>query len=262
MRWTSKRSTTGSATDVVRVERLEGNPIIRPAMLPGCDGENINGPSMIRAPEWLKSRLGSYYLYFAHHRGAYIRLAYAETPVGPWTVYEPGTLRLQDGCDCLGNPTNGKEVHVASPDVHVDDRRREIRMYFHGRVRVKDIAGGRDKFRQLSFLATSEDGIHFRVLPEPLGNSYFRVFTWNGAHYALAMPGVMYRSVDGGHRFSGSDAVHSGYATRRREGRRPHPSRVLLRGRREPGTDPALGHRPRPPLGGVGGERAGRHSRA
>lgn len=166
-------------------------------MLPGDDGENINGPSLIRAPEWLKSRLGTYYLYFAHHHGTYIRLAYAETPIGPWTVYEPGTLRLEDGRDCLGNPANGKKMHVASPDVHIDDRRREIRMYFHGLVRVEDVPGARGTFRQQSFVATSEDGIDFRVAPEPLGNSYFRVFRWNGTHYALAMPGVMYRSVDG-----------------------------------------------------------------
>ena len=28
-------------------------PIIRPEQLPGADGANINGPSLIRAPEWL-----------------------------------------------------------------------------------------------------------------------------------------------------------------------------------------------------------------
>ena len=28
------------------------NPIIRPEMLPGSDGDNINGPSLIRVPDW------------------------------------------------------------------------------------------------------------------------------------------------------------------------------------------------------------------
>ena len=170
-------------------------------MLPGGDGENINGPSMLRAPEWLENRLGTYYLYFAHHHGAYIRLAYAEAPVGPWTVYEPGTLRLEDECDCLGNPALGTKMHVASPDVHVDDRRQEIRMYFHGSVRTGDAPGTHNKVRQQSFLAISRNGLDFGMLPEPLGNPYFRVFQWNGAHYALAMPGVFYRSVDGRKRF-------------------------------------------------------------
>ena len=51
------------------VTRLPGNPIIRPAMLPGADGENINGPSLIRVPDWVANPLGRYYLYFAHHNG-------------------------------------------------------------------------------------------------------------------------------------------------------------------------------------------------
>jgi hypothetical protein len=64
--------------------RAAANPIIRPEMLKGEDGENINGPSLIRAPRWLKKPLGRYYLYFAHHQGTYIRLAYANNRLGPW----------------------------------------------------------------------------------------------------------------------------------------------------------------------------------
>ena len=51
-----------NAAEVSRVERLPGNPIIRPEMLPGPDGENINGPSLIRVPSWVKNPLGRYYL--------------------------------------------------------------------------------------------------------------------------------------------------------------------------------------------------------
>jgi len=76
------------------VTRLPGNPIIVPAMLPMRDGENINGPPLIRVPPWITGAPGRYYLYFAHHAGTYIRLAYADTPEGPWTVYAPGTLRV------------------------------------------------------------------------------------------------------------------------------------------------------------------------
>jgi hypothetical protein len=47
-----------------KVRRLPGSPIIRPDMFSGSDGENINGPSMIRVPDWVKNRLGTYYLYF------------------------------------------------------------------------------------------------------------------------------------------------------------------------------------------------------
>jgi hypothetical protein len=47
---------------VVRVRRFAENPIIRPAMLPGRDGDNINGPSLIRVPDWVRKPLGRYYL--------------------------------------------------------------------------------------------------------------------------------------------------------------------------------------------------------
>ena len=49
------------------LRRLSRNPIITPNMLRGEDGNNINGPSLIAAPEWLPQRLGNFYLYFAHH---------------------------------------------------------------------------------------------------------------------------------------------------------------------------------------------------
>ncbi|TGP23371.1 hypothetical protein, partial [Mesorhizobium sp. M1D.F.Ca.ET.234.01.1.1] len=62
----------------VVLEARRHGPIITPGMLPGDDGANINGPSLIRVPDWLPGRLGAYYLYFAHHTGTYIRLAFAD----------------------------------------------------------------------------------------------------------------------------------------------------------------------------------------
>jgi hypothetical protein len=161
--------------------RLPGSPIIRPALLPGNDGANINGPSLLRAPSWLTNRLGTYYLYFAHHNGKYIRLAYAERLEGPWKVYEPGTLQLKDAPGCTG--------HVASPDVHADDERREIRLYFHGPSK----RGGGQK----SFVAVSKDGLNFQASDEVLGQFYFRVFRWQDAWFAMAKGGLLYRSKDG-----------------------------------------------------------------
>ncbi len=162
----------------MRVERLSNNPMIRPHM-DARMGANINGPSLVRTPDWLPNPLGKYYLYFGHHQGKYIRLAYADRLSGPWTTYEPGVLHLNDAY------TTG---HLASPDVHVDHGNREIRMYYHGPV------PGRG---QQSKVALSSDGIHFTARSENLGNSYFRVFRWHGATYALGMPGIFYRSMDG-----------------------------------------------------------------
>ena len=77
------------------VHRLKGNPIVTPNMGPRI-GTNIQGPSLIRVPEWLPNPLGKYYLYFADHKGSYIRLAYADALTGPWTIYDPGTLQLAE----------------------------------------------------------------------------------------------------------------------------------------------------------------------
>jgi hypothetical protein len=160
-------------------ERFSRNPIIVPEMSRRL-GTNINGPSLIRVPEWVERPLGRYYLYFSHHRGAYLRLAYADDLAGPWTIYEPGVLDLQDSY-CMD--------HVASPDVHVDDAQRRFRIYYHGAI---------DPARtQATLGAVSHDGLDFRASPEVLGVAYFRCFNWDGCVYAMARPGIVYRSRDG-----------------------------------------------------------------
>ena len=59
--------------------------IVQPNMLPNKDGDNINGPSLIKVPNWVKNPLGKYYLYFSHHDGKYIRMAYSNNIEGPYT---------------------------------------------------------------------------------------------------------------------------------------------------------------------------------
>ena len=167
----------------MRVHRLRNNPIVTPE-IDARIGSNINGPSLVRVPEWLRDPLGAYYLYFAHHKGQYIRMAFADDLEGPWSTYGPGVLDLENSF--FGNSSDPN--HVASPDVHVDNDNRQIRMYYHGVV-AKGI--------QRSRVALSENGINFEARDELLGNSYFRVFQHGGYHYAIGMPGVFYRSKDG-----------------------------------------------------------------
>jgi hypothetical protein len=179
------------------VVRFKDNPIIRPEMLPGQDGANICGPSLIRAPAWLKNPLGKYYLYFADHKGSYIRLAYANRVEGPWTVYEPGTLQLEEMVAVARRAAGPRasEIrgnHIASPDVHVDDERKEIRMYFHFQIAPPTTWGHR------SGVALSSDGIHFQpVNTTPIGEPYFRVFRWDGYYYAINRSAALARSRDG-----------------------------------------------------------------
>ena len=196
----------------VRVERQLDAPIITPDLHPSI-GVNIQGPSLIEVPDWVEDRLGRYYLYFADHKGLYIRLAYADDLLGPWTIHPPGSLQIADSYFLTEPPEVAPEVaarlrasqerrgvpmshdglfeatapHIASPDVHVDDANRRIVMYFHG---LDDVS------TQTTRVATSPDGIDFETRPERLGRTYMRVFEHGGYTYALSMPGQFYRSRD------------------------------------------------------------------
>lgn len=199
----------------IRVERLLDAPIITPDLHPSI-GTNIQGPSLIRVPDWIADPLGRYYLYFADHKGSYIRLAYADKLTGPWKIHPPGSLHIEhshfpseppevteadlqkEAARRAADPDAGglphslrlemTAPHIASPDVHVDEHERRIVMYFHG------LEG---PGRQVSRVAVSTDGIDFRGLPQILGRTYLRTFRWDGATYGIAMPGQVYRSQDG-----------------------------------------------------------------
>ncbi len=180
-----------------RVERIGEGPILVPHMDEQM-GANLAGPSLVRVPEWVPGALGRYYLYFAHHNGGYIRLAYADRIEGPWRIHTPGTLQHSESYfpTEIGVPPAGRVLapgavvstpHIASPDVHVDVERRQFRMYYHG-----IIAHGTQRTR----VAVSEDGVHFRAFEPILGTSYWRGFEHDGWHYGLTMPGIFQRSRD------------------------------------------------------------------
>jgi len=179
------------------VERFAENPLITPGMDERM-GENVNGPSLIRAPEWFSDPLGEYYLYFAHHHGGYVRLAYADDLHGPWTIHAPGALKLEEtmfhgaGTYDYGESTSSE--HIASPDVHVDEGEERIRMYYHGCCGPFEVEGR--EHPQVTCVATSTDGLSFDSRDEPLGVSYFRVWEYGGAYYAVANDGHLYRSPD------------------------------------------------------------------
>lgn len=193
-------------------ERLLDEPIIDKHSSVSI-GANIQGPSVIRCPPWIADPLGNFYLYFADHKGSYIRLAYADDLQGPWTVHEPGSLHLADSRFPVDPPvidhrmleigkrrssagtsrilhSMEKEMsapHIASPDVHVDARRQRIVMYFHGL----------ESFGyQASRVGVSDDGIQFKVEPQIISKTYLRVFRYEGNLFGLAMPGQLYRAKD------------------------------------------------------------------
>lgn len=162
-----------------RVTRLGHGPIIRPHM-DGRMGDNVNGPSLIRAPDWIENPLGRYYLYFAHHEGRYIRLACADDLAGPWSVHEPGVLPLTE---------SHFRGHIASPDVHVDHAERRIRLYYHGADGT-----GENHGPQWTRVATSTDGLRFVAHETRIAEAYLRVVPYLDGFLGMAMPGVLYRS--------------------------------------------------------------------
>ena len=205
-------SVSADAPEMPDITRLGGGPIIVPDM-DNTMGSNIQGPSLIRVPDWVDDPLGKYYLYFADHRGTYIRLAYADELTGPWHMHETGSLQLEQShfpttcppCSLAQGRSAALYAHIASPDVHIDNENQQIIMYIHGR----------DVGQQITRAAVSKDGLHFEGRPENLGRPYFRVIEHGAYHYAMSMPGYLYRSSDGltnfqeGPRFFNDNMRHS-----------------------------------------------------
>lgn len=174
-----------------RATRVGDRPSVgpdTPGWSPEAVGTNINGPSLIRVPDWVEQPLGRYYLYFAHHKGRSIRLAVADQLAGPWRIHEPGVLGLE---------VTPFEHHIASPDVHVDVERRRIVMYYHGHPPRK---GGPEalprRWEQATTVAVSRDALAFESGDELLAESYLRVFEYGGMWYGLAKRGMLFRSPD------------------------------------------------------------------
>ena len=123
--------------------------------------------------------MGEFYLYFADHKGSYIRLGVADDLIGPWRTHEQGALQLSqtafpksDGeFDPKLGPARKKGhvyPHIASPDAVVDEAAQQIRLYFHGQLYDG---------RQVSRVATSSDGVNFEAGEEILSTSYLRMIS-------------------------------------------------------------------------------------
>lgn len=149
--------TTNLETLSIRTKPLISAPIVSAGHFAGraTEHSNINGPSLIRVPEWVAHPLGRYYLYFADHKGDRIHLAFSDDLAGPWSIHERGTLLLRDTPFLQSPPDIPSHVdrealampraedvpsvlddctlpHIASPEAIVDDASRSIRLYYHG----------------------------------------------------------------------------------------------------------------------------------
>ena len=191
--------------------RFPQNPLVSVTATPSL-GDNANGPSVIRVPAWIPHPLGRYYMYFAHHKGAYIRLAYANSLAGPWRIYDPGVLNVRDTIFFRPQPDPPASpptlyTHVASPEIFIDEANQRIVMYVHGmwtdgQPWPGDAAAALKWMRENSYAqytetALSRDGIHFETRPGiTLKTSYLRVFRWDRIYYGMARLGVLAKASD------------------------------------------------------------------
>jgi len=213
------------------VKRLQDQPLV-------SDGHNTNGPSVIKVPSWIginqrpfvikngKKVTANYYLYYSNHNGKFIHMAWSHRIDSGWwhkfnrpdlglNVPETpgrGVLDLANGSQriylnslrsiYLGKP-DGRQGHIASPDVHVDHQYRRIVMYFHGNgsgVAFRQNSKGKRipyPANQNTYVATSVDGLNFNqpslggqvnhgILPICVGRAYLRVFDYRDQTYGLS----------------------------------------------------------------------------
>ena len=195
----------------VTAVRLPQNPLITVASSPSL-GDNVNGPSIVRVPSWIPHPLGRYYAYFGHHKGQFIRLAYADAIAGPWTVYEPGVEPVAETAfyrpqpDPPDGPVDLFYTHVASPEIYVDEAHQRLVMWTHGwwtdtqrwpLALAQARAWARERgYGQFTQSSESTDGLHFTPRPAITEVSYLRVFPYGGYLYGMARLGQLLRSTD------------------------------------------------------------------
>lgn len=161
----------------ITVHRCGDGPIID-ARTPGwstpADARNINGPTLVRMPDWASGRLGRWHLYFADHHGDHLRLAWADRPEGPWRIHGPGLLPLAEA---------GFDDHVASPEIVIDHVGRRILCFYHGQsLRPQRVHATR--------VAASIDGRTFAAPSPIIAPFYLRVWRQDGLWYGLAKAGA------------------------------------------------------------------------
>ena len=189
----------------VAVTRFRENPLITVDTSVSL-GANINGPTVIRVPDWVSRPLGRYYMYFAHHAGTFIRMAYADAITGPWKIYEPGVLHVRD--TAFFRPPPNENIHVASPEIFIDTGLKRLVMWFHGwwtdgkpwpqpePGETSWDAMVRKGYDQFTQAAESSDGIHFEAREAITRESYLRVFQYGGYFYGMTSEGALGRSRD------------------------------------------------------------------
>ena len=171
----------------------------------------------MRVPAWIPAARrvhpeAVYYMYFGHHRGKYIRMAWARRIEGPWTLHrmgpdvppgERGVLDLGDRDVPIGNGivlTQKRRAVISAPEVLVDDEERRIVLYVQAHKNI-EVDGTRVKTPG-GLVATSPYGLDFNpgahtgygIEPVILGPDYVSTFVFDDELYGVGNGGVIYRA--------------------------------------------------------------------
>lgn len=193
----------------IRVARFATNPLVT-VKSSSTLGGNVNGPTVIRVPDWVQKPLGRYYMYFANHRDVFIRLAYADAVTGPWRIHEPGVWHVRDSALYRPQPDSarfgGFNTHFASPEVFIDNANRRIVLWAHGwytngehwptEPKAAQQWANEKGYGQFTQGAVSTDGLTFKAQPAITRDSYIRVFERSGMFYGMARLGMLLRGKD------------------------------------------------------------------
>ena len=180
-------------------------------------------------PDWVENPLGKYYLYFAHHKGSYIKMAYADSQGGDWKMYDGGILPLDKSglVTKVGKKSDLetlRKYNTWSESIALIEIGKAAQKSFEKRKKINGkgsapttphlanpeviinektkkfhlyIHGVVEGSLQKSKVALSKDGINFDAQPEIISLPYLIVFPFRGEFYGMAMPGFLYRSKNG-----------------------------------------------------------------
>lgn len=155
-------------------------------------------------------------MYFSHHKGEYIKMAYSDSINGRWTIYNDKILSLknstlityrttQSNLKDVFNHNNSNETfallsqldfkknntsvdsndpHIASPEIIINNESKEIVMFFHGMV-----SGNIQK----SKIAISKDGLNFNAKSKILTGPYLKLVEYKNSYLGISMSGVFYK---------------------------------------------------------------------
>ncbi|MDR1269522.1 MAG: hypothetical protein LBK82_08355 [Planctomycetaceae bacterium] len=117
--------------------------------------DDVIYPAVFATEKRIEQPLGKYYMYYAPHDiPGGICLAYADKPEGLWKEYSENPIISKTW------EPHYRVSHVSGPDVIWNEEEKKLFLYFHGENNV-------------TRLASSEDGIHFRYEGEVIDTKMF-----------------------------------------------------------------------------------------